>query len=55
MPTDQKTLIANLRVISALADRLALDLEANRLWEGEASDSISMIRAAANNLPTGRI
>ena len=40
------TLLLNLRLVAALAAKLANDVENKRLWEGEALDAISALEKA---------
>jgi hypothetical protein len=37
--------VAALRVIAAVANKAAMDLEAGKLWPGQLKESISVIRA----------
>ncbi len=46
MTSDSRTeVVLALRVVAAMAERLARELEAGRLWPGEASDAMKTIRA----------
>lgn len=45
--TDKRRLaVINLRAVSALAAKLARDLECGRLWEGEFSEGLAQIQKA---------
>lgn len=49
-----KIAVMNLRVIATLAEKLASDLEGNRLWEGEFSTAMAQIQKAMRDIPSIR-
>jgi len=51
MSEDRALAAANLRVVAAVADKLAKDLEAGRLWEGEFSAALGQIETALRHMP----
>lgn len=54
MSQDREQAVVNLRVVTALAQKLADDLEANRLWEGDFSDGMAQLQKAVRNVPNIR-
>lgn len=46
--------VSTLRAIAAVAQKLSEDLERGRLWEGEGSDAVGLIRKYVNDLPINR-
>jgi hypothetical protein len=54
MTPESRLASVNLRVIAALAEKLALDVEAGRLWEGEFSSAMAQIQKAVRDVPNIR-
>lgn len=52
--SDYRTAVMNLRAAAALAEKLASDLEGNRLWEGEFSEAMAQIQKAVRDVPSIR-
>ncbi len=51
---NRQAAIVNLRLIAAQAEKLADDLEHNRLWPGEYSQGVTVIENAFRDLPEER-
>jgi hypothetical protein len=51
---DKDRAILNLRAVAAMAAKLADDLQANRLWEGECSTAMAEIQRAIRDVPSIR-
>jgi hypothetical protein len=49
---DRRLAVVNLRVIAALAEKLANDLEGNRLWEREFGQAMAQIQKAMRDVPS---
>lgn len=51
---DRRSAVTNLRAVAALAEKLADDLEGNRLWEGDFSATMAQIQKAVRDVPNIR-
>ncbi len=52
--SDKRQIVTNLRVVAALAEKTANDVEGNRLWEGERDQALSQISKALSDIPGER-
>lgn len=52
--SERSSAVTNLRAVSALAAKLADDLEGGRLWEGEFSQAMVQIEKAVRDVPSIR-
>lgn len=52
--SERRSAVVNLRAVAALAEKLADDLEANRLWEGEFTQGMAQIQKAVRDVPSIR-
>lgn len=52
--SDKRSAVVNLRAAAALAEKLADDLEGNRLWEGEFSQGMAQLQKAVRDVPNIR-